>query len=138
MKGADGTNTRARRSSSEMTSTAAEPVRSKALCSVLVAPVLEEAKRENTVRLPKGTWVDWWTDRAYDGGQTVTVDAPPGSDYPLHGGRFFDEDDGVFHIKRRTDILSSLPIWAHCMHGPGESRNTEDVQGPRERGERFL
>jgi alpha-glucosidase (family GH31 glycosyl hydrolase) len=44
--------------------------------NLLVAPVLEEGKRSKTVRLPEGTWVDWWTDRAYDGGQTVTVDAP--------------------------------------------------------------
>ncbi len=44
--------------------------------NLLVAPVLEEGKRSKTVRLPEGTWIDWWSDRAYDGGQTITVDAP--------------------------------------------------------------
>jgi alpha-glucosidase (family GH31 glycosyl hydrolase) len=44
--------------------------------ALLVAPVLEEGKRTQPVRLPEGTWIDWHTDAAYEGGQTITVDAP--------------------------------------------------------------
>ena len=44
--------------------------------NLLVAPVLEEGKRSKTVRLPEGRWIDWWSDQAYEGGQTITVDAP--------------------------------------------------------------
>jgi alpha-glucosidase (family GH31 glycosyl hydrolase) len=46
--------------------------------ALLVAPVLEEGAREKSVRLPEGRWINWHTDRAYPGGQTVTVDAPLG------------------------------------------------------------
>ncbi|HUT30783.1 MAG TPA: TIM-barrel domain-containing protein [Sedimentisphaerales bacterium] len=42
---------------------------------ILVAPVLEETQKWD-VYLPAGNWVHYWTGRRYDGGQTVTVDAP--------------------------------------------------------------
>ncbi len=43
---------------------------------LLVAPVLEQGARLRTVYLPAGTWLDWWTGRAWEGRQVVTVDAP--------------------------------------------------------------
>jgi alpha-D-xyloside xylohydrolase len=44
---------------------------------LLVAPVLEAGAREWKVYLPLGaTWTDAWTGAEYEGGQTVTVDAP--------------------------------------------------------------
>lgn len=44
---------------------------------LLVAPVLEPAARQRTVYLPRGAgWVDYHTGVYYDGGQTVTLDAP--------------------------------------------------------------
>jgi len=42
---------------------------------ILVAPVLEKTDKWN-VYLPKGKWVHYWTGKQYEGGQTVTVDAP--------------------------------------------------------------
>lgn len=44
--------------------------------SFLVAPVVRSGKREKAVPLPEGTWINYWTDEAVDGGTTVTVDAP--------------------------------------------------------------
>ncbi|AFK20754.1 DUF4968 domain-containing protein (plasmid) [Haloferax mediterranei ATCC 33500] len=44
---------------------------------VLVAPVVEEGATERDVYLPDGeTWVDFWTNDVYDGGQWMTVDVP--------------------------------------------------------------
>jgi alpha-D-xyloside xylohydrolase len=43
---------------------------------LLVAPVLEQGARLRTVYLPAGSWVDWWTGRAWEGRQVVTIDAP--------------------------------------------------------------
>lgn len=43
---------------------------------LLVAPVMEQGKREQTVYLPKGEWSDYWTGRAYSGPKEVSVDAP--------------------------------------------------------------
>ena len=43
---------------------------------VLVSPIWEEQKRVQTIYLPSGQkWKDAWTGKAYDGGQTVTVNA---------------------------------------------------------------
>ena len=47
----------------------------------LVAPVLEPGATSRTVYLPRGQWVDYWSDTLYSGGQEVTVPAP------LAGGR---------------------------------------------------
>lgn len=44
---------------------------------LLVAPVLEPGGRSRAVYLPAGSnWTDAWTGAAYDGGQTIEVDAP--------------------------------------------------------------
>ena len=43
---------------------------------LLVAPVMEQGKRKQTVYLPKGEWFDYWTGRAYTGPKGITVDAP--------------------------------------------------------------
>lgn len=44
---------------------------------ILVAPVMEEGMRERTIYLPKGhSWTDAYTNKVYEGGQTVTVPAP--------------------------------------------------------------
>ncbi len=43
---------------------------------LLVAPVLWPGQRTQDVRLPAGTWYDYWTDREFRGGANVTVEAP--------------------------------------------------------------
>ncbi|MEW6077445.1 MAG: TIM-barrel domain-containing protein [Thermodesulfobacteriota bacterium] len=43
---------------------------------VLVAPVLDKGKRVKSVILPQGCWQYMRTNYVYQGGQTVTVDAP--------------------------------------------------------------
>ena len=42
----------------------------------LVAPVMQPGARSRSVYLPEGRWQDVDTGAVYDGGQTVTVDAP--------------------------------------------------------------
>jgi alpha-glucosidase len=43
---------------------------------LLVAPVLTEGASTRSLKLPRGTWYDFWTGRKYQGGENVTVDAP--------------------------------------------------------------
>jgi len=43
---------------------------------LLVGPVLEDGARSRSLRLPRGTWVDFHTGQRHDGGRTVTLDAP--------------------------------------------------------------
>ncbi|HRE49362.1 MAG TPA: glycoside hydrolase family 31 protein [Aggregatilineales bacterium] len=44
---------------------------------LLVAPVVEAGERTRRVYLPKGgDWRDWYGETVYNGGQTITLDAP--------------------------------------------------------------
>ena len=43
---------------------------------LLVAPVLWEGATTRSLRLPEGTWFDFWTDQRYEGGRNITVAAP--------------------------------------------------------------
>jgi alpha-glucosidase len=45
---------------------------------LLVAPVLSAGARIRDVHLPGGTWYDFWTGTCFQGGTTITLDAPPG------------------------------------------------------------
>ncbi|EJL34338.1 TIM-barrel domain-containing protein [Novosphingobium sp. AP12] len=43
----------------------------------LVAPVTDQGQTKKSVYLPAGTaWYDYWTNRRYEGGQTIEADAP--------------------------------------------------------------
>ncbi|MGG3623081.1 glycoside hydrolase family 31 protein [Bacillus gobiensis] len=45
--------------------------------SMMLAPVVEQGKTSREVYLPEGeTWIDFWTKKEYEGGQTIRVDAP--------------------------------------------------------------
>jgi len=46
--------------------------------ALLVAPVVENAKRDRSVTFPKGRWTHWFTGKIFDGGTTTTVPAPLG------------------------------------------------------------
>jgi alpha-glucosidase/alpha-D-xyloside xylohydrolase len=39
---------------------------------MLIAPVYEKGATSREVYLPAGTWYDWWTSKAVEGGKTVT------------------------------------------------------------------
>jgi alpha-glucosidase len=43
---------------------------------LLVAPVLKPDVTRRLVYLPKGIWYDYWTNKKYEGGTTISVDAP--------------------------------------------------------------
>lgn len=45
---------------------------------LLVAPVVKDGEWTWSVYLPKGEWFDFWSDRTYEGPESVTVDAPLG------------------------------------------------------------
>ncbi len=43
---------------------------------LLVAPVVKPDVTRRLVYLPKGTWYDYWTNKRYQGGTMISVDAP--------------------------------------------------------------
>ncbi|MGD9487553.1 MAG: TIM-barrel domain-containing protein [Calditrichaceae bacterium] len=44
--------------------------------NILVSPVVQSGQRSKTFYLPSGRWFDFWTDQIYEGGRSVSVDAP--------------------------------------------------------------
>ena len=61
---------------------------------LMVAPVIEECATAREVYLPKGAkWTNAWTGEQFEGGQTITVDAPIDI-IPL-----FTRDDAALPIK---------------------------------------
>ena len=42
----------------------------------MVSPVTQEGQTSKLVYLPHGTWIDFWTDNVYQGGQTISAPAP--------------------------------------------------------------
>ncbi len=44
--------------------------------SILVSPVTEEGQTSQSLYLPQGKWVNFWTDKEVTGGQTITTSAP--------------------------------------------------------------
>ena len=43
--------------------------------SLLIAPVIQEGMTSRIVKLPKGTWVDFWSHSIVQGGQSIHVNA---------------------------------------------------------------
>jgi alpha-glucosidase len=43
---------------------------------LLVAPVVKPDVTRRSVYLPRGTWYDYWTNKKYEGGTMVSVEAP--------------------------------------------------------------
>ncbi len=46
--------------------------------SLWVAPVLEEGATERRTYLPRGEWIDWWTQQRTEGGSWIDAEAPLG------------------------------------------------------------
>jgi alpha-D-xyloside xylohydrolase len=70
---------------------------------LLVAPVVAKDQRQREVILPPGTWIQWWTGVQYEGGQTVTMDAP------LLQLQLFLRQSGIVPMLRPT-INAMAPI----------------------------
>lgn len=105
---------------------------------LLVAPVVERGLRQRQVTLPPGSWVDWWTGEAYQGGRTVTVDAPL-SKLPL-----FLRAGGIVPLLRptidsiaptsdpeRVDSYATTPGLVYARIAPGPASSFELFDGAR-------
>lgn len=71
---------------------------------LLAAPVTREGATMQRVYLPAGRWLDWHTGAAYDGGQTVVVDAPL---------------DRLPLFLSATGIVPTQPVVQHTGETPG-------------------
>ena len=80
---------------------------------ILVAPILYAEQRERRVYLPEGVnWTEVWTGKEYEGGQTITVDAPI-DQIPLFVKRF--RIAGSFESLRRRTVKVKRVIGGRCI-----------------------
>ncbi len=70
---------------------------------LLVAPVVDDGQRQKSVYLPRGYWVDAWTDSLYEGGRTVTVNAP------LNVLPLFVRAGAIIPMQRVMDYVGAEP-----------------------------
>ncbi|MGC8874850.1 MAG: TIM-barrel domain-containing protein [Chloroflexia bacterium] len=80
--------------------------------ALLVAPIVQQGAVRRQVRLPRGRWLDFWTDRVDEGGKAVEVEAPLAR-IPLFvraGALLPMEEDGG--------------LWLHLYALPGEEAQT--------------
>jgi alpha-glucosidase (family GH31 glycosyl hydrolase) len=81
---------------------------------ILVAPVMEKTDKW-AVYLPKGKWIHYWTGKEYQGGQTVTVDAPlygkDGLPMFVKAGAILPMIPEMSYIYEKTPDLITLDIY---------------------------
>lgn len=88
----------------------------------LVAPVYQDTTERKDIYLPKGTWVDYWSGRTYEGPTTIdSYSAPPRHPAALReGGRGRPDVAGhplVPRPHRRLPAgLGRLPAGEHLLH----------------------
>jgi alpha-glucosidase/alpha-D-xyloside xylohydrolase len=84
---------------------------------MLIAPVHQKGATSREVYLPEGTWYDWWTGKAVEGGKTVTrqvdLSCMPiyGRDHSVRPGPSIHRTKG-----RRTDDAQDLPRCRRAVH----------------------
>jgi len=81
---------------------------------ILVAPVYEQGKRERELFLPvHSKWIEYWTGKTYEGGQTISVQAPLGQ-IPLFvkQGAIIPRREYARSIEEGTNDLLTLEIFA--------------------------
>ncbi|MBC8098040.1 MAG: DUF5110 domain-containing protein, partial [Armatimonadetes bacterium] len=95
---------------------------------LLVASVLEPGARTRAVYLPEGAqWVDFYTGKRYDGGQTVTLDAPLERNPLLaRAGAIIPMGRAMQHVGAQPDDLRELYLFPHIEHGTGTFTLYED------------
>ncbi len=108
---------------------------------VLVAPVLAEGAVTRSLYLPKGSWMDYWTDELIEGGRQVEVPAPldripilvrAGSVIPLIDGDTQTLASDLPGLKIQT--LNNSLIWRIIpAAGTARGRVHPFTTGPRRR-----
>ncbi|MEO6800791.1 MAG: TIM-barrel domain-containing protein [Rhodanobacter sp.] len=91
---------------------------------LLVSPVMQQGQTEKTIYLPAGQWTDWFSGKAYQGGQTITlaIDSKHWDDIPL-----FVREGAIIPTQPPMDYVGEKPLTAVTLEAfPGEQRSTFD------------
>ncbi len=82
----------------------------------LVAPIVEAGQRTKTLYLPEGKWIDFWNDRMYNGGDSITVPAPI---------------DQIPLFVKAGSIIPMLPVRESIGSSPEDSMYLEIYPDPK-------
>lgn len=91
---------------------------------LLVSPVVEAGQTSKDVYLPAGRWTDWFSGKAYQGGQTVhlAIDSKTWSDIPL-----FIRDGAIIPTQPAGDYIGQQPLTQLAVEVfPAAQRSTFD------------
>jgi alpha-glucosidase (family GH31 glycosyl hydrolase) len=74
---------------------------------LLVSPVVAQGQTAKDIYLPAGRWIDWFSGKAYDGGQTIhlAIDSKTWSDIPL-----FIRDGAIIPTRSPEDYVGQHPL----------------------------
>lgn len=94
--------------------------------ALLVCPVLEAGATSRSVYLPQGcTWVDFWTGAIYQGGTTITAEAP------LDKMPLFVKSGSIipYYTSVEKNINVDVPLEIHVFGGENASFNLYEDDG---------
>jgi len=72
--------------------------------NLLVAPVLSEKENFKKLYLPEGNWLDWWTNKTFEGIQWVIVEVPANK-IPL-----FVKEGGIIPMQEEQNYVAEKKI----------------------------
>ncbi len=72
--------------------------------NLLVAPVLSEKENFKKLYLPEGKWIDWWTNKIYEGNQWIIVEVPQWK-IPL-----FIKEGGIIPMQEEQNYVGEKKI----------------------------
>jgi len=96
---------------------------------LLVSPVVDEGQSSKSVYLPPGAWLDYWSDRTFDGGRRVDVetDAVRWSDLPMfvRAGSILASEPVVQFAGEKPVTEITLDVWPDA-HRPARFEVYDD------------
>lgn len=89
---------------------------------LLVSPVVEQGQTAKSIYLPAGNWIDWFSGKAYAGGQTITlpIDAKTWRDIPLfiRAGAIIPTQPVLDYVDQRPVATVTVQVFPtdHATH----------------------
>ena len=85
---------------------------------LMAAPVIKEGKNKRTLYLPKGTWYEFFNNTKYEGGKSITVNAPINAvdaynknfDHPYAGLPLFVQAGSVIPMQKLQQYVGQKDI----------------------------
>jgi alpha-glucosidase (family GH31 glycosyl hydrolase) len=110
---------------------------------LLVSPVVVEGQTAKNIYLPAGRWIDWFSGKSYDGGQTIrlAIDSKTWSDIPLfvrEGAIIPTRADPVDYVGERPLAQLDVDVFPAAQRSTFDYYDDDGASYDYERGAYFL